>query len=145
MIEKALTKGPGKGEGKADFSQILDVYGCLVNCPSFTAMAAVLAALIDHHKKGALVDVLRIDSARGVAELATAAVQFQAAGQVDGAADVALGVSEESQRGVVGEALRARQDVFRAVIDLVRELAQPDARFLALEIARLFEQAAPQA
>ena len=54
MIEKALTKGPRKAEGEADFSQILDVFGCLVVCPTYPEMAAVLGALIAQHKSGDL-------------------------------------------------------------------------------------------
>ena len=50
MVEKALTKGPNREY--PDCSQILDVFGCIIDCQDYVAMAAVVDAFADQHKSG---------------------------------------------------------------------------------------------
>jgi hypothetical protein len=50
MVEKALTKGPNRAY--PDCSQILDVFGCIIDCQDYAAMAAVVDAFADQHKSG---------------------------------------------------------------------------------------------
>jgi hypothetical protein len=50
MVEKALTKGPNRDY--PDCSQILDVFGCIIECQDYAAMAAVVDAFADQHKSG---------------------------------------------------------------------------------------------
>jgi hypothetical protein len=52
MVEKALTKGPNRAY--PDCSQILDVFGCIIDCHDYAAMAAVVDAFADQHKSGAV-------------------------------------------------------------------------------------------
>jgi hypothetical protein len=52
LIEKALTKGPNREY--PDCSQILDVFGCLIDCPDYIYMAAVVDAFADQHARGLL-------------------------------------------------------------------------------------------
>jgi ankyrin repeat protein len=52
MVEKALTKGPNREY--PDCSQILDVFGCIIECHDYAAMAAVVDAFVDQHKSGAV-------------------------------------------------------------------------------------------
>jgi hypothetical protein len=48
MVEKALTKGPKPAY--PDCSQILDVFGCIIECHDYTSMAAVVDAFAKQHK-----------------------------------------------------------------------------------------------
>ena len=52
MVEKALTKGPNREY--PDCSQILDVFGCIIECQDYAAMAAVVDAFAEQHKSGTL-------------------------------------------------------------------------------------------
>jgi hypothetical protein len=47
MVEKALTKGPNREY--PDCSQILDVFGCIIECQDYVAMAAVVDAFAQQH------------------------------------------------------------------------------------------------
>jgi hypothetical protein len=50
MVEKALTKGPNREY--PDCSQILDVFGCIIDCQDYAAMAAGVDTFADQHKAG---------------------------------------------------------------------------------------------
>jgi hypothetical protein len=50
MVEKALTKGPN--HEYPDCSQILDVFGCIIKCDDYAAMAAVVDAFTKQHTSG---------------------------------------------------------------------------------------------
>jgi hypothetical protein len=52
MIEKALTKGPP--QATPDYSQILDIFGGIIECRTFQAMAAVLDTLLEWHNTSKL-------------------------------------------------------------------------------------------
>ena len=40
-------------EAGAD-AEVLDVYGCLIECPDYPSMATLLDVLIEHHRRGLL-------------------------------------------------------------------------------------------
>jgi hypothetical protein len=50
MVEKALTKGANREY--PDCSKILDVFGCIIDCQDYAAMAAVVDAFTDQYKSG---------------------------------------------------------------------------------------------
>jgi hypothetical protein len=57
MVEKALTKGPNRAY--PDCSQILDVFGCIIDCQDYAAMAAVVDAFADQHNLHEMLKILR--------------------------------------------------------------------------------------
>lgn len=57
VIEKALTKGPNRNY--PDCSNVLDVFGCLIDCADYVEMAAVVQAFADKHNAGEI-DVTRV-------------------------------------------------------------------------------------
>lgn len=57
VIEKALTKGPNRNY--PDCSNVLDVFGCLIECADYVEMAAVVQAFADKHNAGEI-DVTRV-------------------------------------------------------------------------------------
>ena len=57
LIEKGLTKGPNSEY--PDCSQILDVFGCIIDCQDYTCAAAVVDAFADQQMRG-LVRIVRV-------------------------------------------------------------------------------------
>merc|ERR1711935_576209 len=52
IIEKSLTKGPNSEY--PDCSKVLDVFGCIIDCADYIAMAAVARAIAAKHNNGEL-------------------------------------------------------------------------------------------
>lgn len=52
IIEKSLTKGPNREY--LDCSKVLDIFGCIIDCPDYVSMAAVVAAFAAKHQAGDL-------------------------------------------------------------------------------------------